>query len=148
MWNKLLEWLAKYREILSYLFWGAATTVVSWGSYALFERGAGTGIVIANILSWVCAVLFAYVTNKLWVFQSRSWKPAVVVRELGLFVSARLVTGAFEIIMVPFLVKIGMDQSLLGVKGALSKVVVSFVVVLLNYVCSKLFIFQKNPEHG
>lgn len=133
----------KYREIISYLFWGGATTCVSWGTYTIFAGVVDTGVITANILSWIFAVSFAYVTNKIWVFQSKSWKKEVIVRELGLFLSTRFATGAFEIIAVPFLVYVGMDQKIFGVKGAVAKVVVSILVVILNYIFSKLLIFRK-----
>ena len=72
------------RELLSYLFWGILTTVVSWGSYTLFAWLLGKGVAVgqtklvfwANFCSWLCAVLFSFVTNKIWVFQSRSWGAA------------------------------------------------------------------------
>lgn len=141
--EKIRSLLIKYREIISYLFWGVATTCVSWGSYTVFAGVVNTSIWLANILSWIFAVAFAYVTNKIWVFQSKSWKRDVIIRELGLFVSTRFATGLFEIIMVPLLVYAGMDQPIFGIKGAVSKVVVSFLVVILNYIFSKLVIFNK-----
>lgn len=141
--EKIRSLLMKYREIISYLFWGVATTCVSWGSYTLFAGFWNASVVLANMLSWVFAVAFAYITNKIWVFQSKSWKRDVIVRELGLFLSTRFATGLFEIIAVPFLVFVGMDQTIFGIKGAVSKVVVSFLVVILNYVFSKLIIFKK-----
>lgn len=133
----------KYREIILYLFWGAATTCVSWGSYTVFVGFANIGVWVANILSWIFAVTFAYITNKIWVFGSRSWQRYVIVRELGLFLSTRLATGIFEILMVPLLVYLGMNQTIFGIRGAVSKVVVSFLVVVLNYVFSKLLIFKR-----
>lgn len=146
MWNNIQAILKKYQEIISYLFWGVATTCVSWGSYSLFAKGLDTSIIVANILSWICAVLFAYLTNKLFVFHSYSWKPDYLFREFTLFLSARLGTGALEIIFVPLLVRLGLNQTIFGVKGAVSKVLVSFLVVILNYVFSKLFIFKSQPQ--
>ena len=135
-------------ESLRYLIVGGLTTLVSWGSYAVFAGPLSWSVTVSNILSWVCAVVFAYVTNKVWVFQSYSWKPAFVVREAARFVAARLATAAIEIPGVPLLVKLGMDQTILGVKGMLAKVVVSIVVVILNYVFSKLFIFRRKEDQG
>lgn len=133
----------KYREIISYLFWGGATTCVSWGTYTIFAGVINTSVFVANILSWIFAVAFAYVTNKIWVFQSKSWKREVIVQELGLFLSTRFATGLFEIIAVPFLVDMGLNQTVFGIKGAVSKIVVSILVVILNYIFSKLVIFRK-----
>lgn len=156
----LLELLKKYRELISYLFWGVLTTIVSWGSYSLFTIALsqqkeelhmfGTtlsfAVLMANILSWVCAFLFAYITNKLWVFNSRSWKPSVVLPEFTKFFSARVFTGILEIVAVPLLVAIGLDQTIMGIKGMVAKVIVSLGVVILNYVFSKLLIFRHSQE--
>lgn len=154
--KQILELLKKYREIISYLFWGVMTTIVSWGTYSLFAilfKGLNTEfslfglkisvvVLIANILSWVCAIVFAYVTNKLWVFNSKSWEIKVVLPELSKFISARLVTGVLEIILVPLLVGIGLSQTIFGIEGMAAKVFVSVLVVVLNYIFSKLFIFK------
>ena len=146
--KRLIALLQRYREIISYLFWGGMTTLVSWGSYALFallfQALPPTAVTaVANVLSWICAVAFAFVTNKLWVFNSKSWAVRVWVRELGTFISARLITGVLEIAGVPFLVSIGLDQKVLGVEGMAAKMLVSIAVIVLNYVFSKLFVFAK-----
>jgi len=138
----------KYKEAIDYLFWGGMTTVVSWSSYSLFvllleTSLAETATVFwANILSWICAVAFAFVTNKLWVFQSKSWAGAVVFPELTKFLSSRVATGIFEMVAVPALVTIGLNQTIFGIDGMVSKILVSVVVVILNYILSKLFVFK------
>lgn len=132
-----------------YLIFGVLTTVVSWGSYALFEILLGTFITntivlsaVANVLSWIVAVLFAYITNKLWVFESKSFKGNVIFKELATFVGSRLATGVLEWVGVPLLMVIGLNQSILGIEGMVAKIVISVVVVILNYILSKLFVFK------
>ncbi len=145
--NKIIDLVKKHWEIVSYLFWGGMTTLVSWGSYSIFVSILGDkewNVAVANVLSWICAVVFAYVTNKLWVFNSKSWSVKVILPELIKFLSARVVTGIFEIVSVPLLVELGLNQTIFGIDGMVAKVLVSVVVVLLNYVFSKLFIFKKN----
>ncbi len=131
---------------------GVATTVVNWGSYSLLALimntnakifGLDVDILVANIVSWIVAVAFAYVTNKIFVFRSYSWNAKLVFKEATMFVSARLATGFLEWFGVPALVAWGLDQSLFGIKGSVSKITVSIIVVLLNYVFSKLIIFKK-----
>ncbi len=134
------------REVFRYLVMGGLTTLVSWGTYALFAKSIGLSITVSNILSWICAVIFAYLTNKVWVFHSYSWKLSFVLREITLFISARLITGVIEMAGVPLLVKAGLSQKLFGVKGMLSKVIVSVLVVILNYFFSKLIIFRKEES--
>lgn len=154
--DQLKYWIQQYREIISYLFWGVMTTVVSWASYSVFALvfkgqvsmvrllGMEMSMVVlmANILSWIFAIVFAFVVNKLWVFQSKSWKKSVWIPELWKFLSARVVTGILEIVVVPLLVGMGLNQTIFGVEGIVAKVLVSVGVVLLNYVFSKLFIFR------
>lgn len=154
--DKLKQWMKQYREVVSYLFWGVMTTVVSWVSYSvfalvfkgqvsmvqLFGMEMSMVVLIANILSWICAIAFAFVVNKIWVFQSKSWKKSVWISELWKFLSARIVTGILEIVVVPLLVGMGLNQTIFGVEGMVAKVLVSVAVVLLNYVFSKLFIFR------
>lgn len=154
--EKIKQLFVKYKEIISYLFWGVMTTVVSWGSYSIFILllpESDYEVTLANILSWICAVLFAFVTNKVWVFNSKSWEPSLVLKELWKFVASRLASGAFEMVSVPLLVKIGLNQKLFGIDGLPAKIIVGVVVVILNYVLSKLLVFKNkkadeeiNPE--
>lgn len=148
--SKIKELWLKYKEVILYLVFGVLTTIVSWGSYALFEMSLGTFITdtiilssIANVLSWIVAVLFAFITNKLWVFESKSFKGIVVIKELGTFVGSRLLTGVLEWVGVPLLMLIGLDQDIFGIEGMLAKVLISVIVVILNYVLSKLLVFRK-----
>lgn len=143
----------KHKEIIMYLIFGVLTTVVSWGSYALLEKAFSAAIVdvnvlvaVANVLSWVIAVLFAYITNKLFVFESKSFKPTTLFKEMGLFVGSRLASGAVEWVGVPLLVWIGLNQTIFGVEGMLAKVIVSIIVVILNYILSKLIVFRKEKK--
>ena len=150
---KIKELFKKHKEIIMYLIFGVLTTVVSWGSYALFEIVLGTVIfnnivlsAIANILSWIVAVLFAYITNKLWVFESKSFKKDVVLKEFAAFVGSRLLSGVVEWAGVPLLMLVGLNQAIFGIEGMLAKVIISVVVVILNYILSKLLVFKKKKE--
>jgi putative flippase GtrA len=137
--------LNKNKEIISYLFWGVMTTAVSWGTYSIFVT-VTKSVSAANILSWICAVLFAFVTNKLWVFQSKEWAFRIIMPEFLKFVTARLATGVMEIVGVPLLVYLGFDQKIAGIEGMLAKVLVSIIVTILNYVLSKLLVFRNKQE--
>ena len=150
-----------------YIIFGVMTTLVNWVVYTLLMKLFGSAaesqtvlftlfgrsittkvfyIFIANFVAWVAGVLFAFVTNKLWVFESKSWRFGLVMKELWLFVLARLITGVLEWFGVPLLWAIGLDQDLFGIDGFLAKIVVSVVVVILNYVFSKLIIFRKKDK--
>lgn len=153
--DTIVNLFKRYREIIMYLIMGVATTLVNWVAYAAcvsifhIDRivfGFDIDVLISNVIAWMLGVIFAYVTNKLFVFQSYSWKLSFVIKEFVLFISARLATGVLEIFGVPFLVGIGLNQTIFGIDGMLSKVLVSVIVVILNYVFSKLIIFKKDTS--
>jgi|UniRef100_I5ASQ6 putative flippase GtrA len=159
--DKILKLYKKYYEVIAYLFWGVMCTLVSFGTYAVFIRlfrgmknasfrMFGTefamNIFWATALSWLCAVSFAFVTNKIRVFRSPSWAPGVVFPELFKFFGARIVTGIVEIVGVPLLVSLGMNQVLFHTEGFLAKIVINVIVIILNYVFSKLFVFRGDKE--
>lgn len=165
--EKIKSLFIKYKEIIMYIIFGVMTTLVNWVVYTLLMKLFGSAaesqtvlftlfgrsittkvfyIFIANFVAWVAGVLFAFVTNKLWVFESKSWRFGLVMKELWLFVLARLITGVLEWFGVPLLWAIGLDQDLFGIDGFLAKIVVSVVVVILNYVFSKLIIFRKKDK--
>ncbi len=133
------------REIILYLVFGVLTTVVSWGTYILFanDKFLGLGITVSKVLSWICAVLFAFFTNKSWVFRSTNWRAKTFFRELISFFGARAITGAIEIFGTPLLVRAGVNQKIFGTKGMLANILVSIIVVILNYIFSKLLVFTK-----
>ncbi len=95
---------------------------------------------IANALSWIVAVLFAFVTNKRFVFNSRSWKAAVVWKEFAGFLSARLFSLLVDMGLMYLFV------SAMGMREMIAKFIVQIVIVIINYVFSKLFIFRKQKK--
>ena len=147
------------KEIAMYIVFGVLTTLVGWGSYILFEK-ALKSVFWANLLSWVCAVSFAYVTNKLWVFESKSWRGKILLKEISTFLASRGITGVLEIVSVPLLAKWGFDNpffalakganlkaDILYTDGLYSKIAVAVIVVILNYVFSKLIVFKKDKAN-
>lgn len=131
------------KEIISYLFFGVMTTVVNWIVYTALVKYLSVGITISNACAWIAAVIFAFLTNKVFVFESKSFKFKLLVKEFISFVAARGLTGIIEIFGTPLLVKIGLNQTILGVEGAVAKIIVSVVVIILNYIFSKLLIFKR-----
>ena len=132
--KKLFE---KYHEQISYLFWGGMTTLVSYATYFVFSRLLGLDPLISNVLSWICAVAFAYVTNKIFVFRSKSWDLKLVVNEVWKFVSARIFSFFLEMAIMFVFVKIFRFNDLVV------KVCANIVVIIVNYFLSKFLIFAK-----
>lgn len=144
----------KYKELISYVFFGVLATIVSIGSFKIFDVILGEHLyMISNVISWIITVIFAYFTNKLWVFQSKSWKPNVVVRELIGFFGARLFSLGVEELGLWLMIDkmnigtIGFEILDFDVNGNLiAKVIMQVVIVILNYIFSKLIIFRKKDK--
>ncbi len=132
--RKLFDVIQKHRETLLYVFFGGLATVVSIGTFLAFD--AVLNELVANILSWVITVGFAYFTNRTWVFRSQV-RGKGVWKELVSFYSGRLVTlGLEEGILLVFV-------TLLSWNAAAVKITAQIVVLVGNYVISKLLIFRK-----
>lgn len=135
------ELYRKHEEVVLYLFFGVLTTVVNWGAYAILVS-LGVEINLSNIISWIVGVSFAFAVNKWFVFKSRILVPIVVLRELGSFFAARIVTGAIAIILFPIVYALGMDQTLFGIDGFLAKMFTTVIEIFLNWLFSKFLIFD------
>ncbi|MBQ5996113.1 MAG: GtrA family protein [Clostridia bacterium] len=133
----------KYREIIVYIIFGVLTTLVNWAVYTVMVELLKIDITLSNACAWVAGVLFAFITNKIYVFRSKSKRTVTVLRELVSFVGARALTGLMEIFLPRFLIDHGLSQTIFGIDGAAAKALVSVAVVILNYVFSKLIVFKK-----
>lgn len=131
----------RHREMIVYLVVGVMTTFVNWAVYAVCVGVFGIGL--SNGIAWAGAVAFAFFANKCFVFESKAWQAGKVIREAALFVGGRVLTGLLEIILVPALVALGLNQTIFGITGMVSKVLVSVLVLILNFLFSKLFIFKR-----
>lgn len=132
--KKIFGLYEKYKEIFWYLVVGVLTTVVSFVTYALFVYLCNMDAVLAEALSWACAVLFAYPTNKLLVFRNHSKK---IVREFLSFVLSRVATGVFGVVFIAVFV------NMLHGNEMVMKIISNVVILVLNYVFSKLITFRK-----
>lgn len=127
------------RETVSYLIFGVLTTIINIAVYRL-STIVGIAYWIANIVAWIAGVIFAFVTNKLFVFESRSLQPVVVLKEAVSFTTARLLSGVFDMaFMVVAIEMIGMDDFY-------AKIISNIFVIILNYIFSKLFVFKNSKN--
>lgn len=131
--NKLIN-----KETILYFIFGVLTTLTDWITYA-WMRHMGIGYQISTIGSWAAAVAFAFITNKLFVFESRDLSPRTLWKETTSFVACRAATGLFTLIAM-----IGMVDGLGITQDMICKIVVSAISLVLNYILSKLFIFKKS----
>ena len=151
------------RELITYIIFGVLTTAVNLVTFYIFKKifisigwdgvfnkllgsagwdkalellGSGTDYLDATVIAWTVAVIFAFVTNKLIVFESKSWKPAVAGKEFVGFIGARLFSLLVELVFMFVMV------TLLKWNDFVAKLIVQVIVVILNYVFSKLLIFK------
>ena len=134
--NKIMELVKKHWDIVTYLVFGVLTTVVNYAVYLPCYNLLGLSATISNIIAWVAEVAFAYLTNKPWVFKSHDWSMKVVLPELSKFVACRVGSGVLETGMIFVFV------DLMGINGNVFKLITSVLVVILNYIGSKLLVFK------
>jgi len=120
------------KELFWYVVFGILTTVVNIVVYYLFSR-LGVNYLISNILAWFFSVLFAYITNRKWVFESKS---SNILKECGLFFGGRIFSGVVDTGLMWLFIDI------LSIGDMASKVVIQVIVVILNYVISKWVVFK------
>ena len=136
----ILNLIKKYKHVLLYLVFGGLSTLINIGVYALCYRYFGYGNVISNIIAWLLTMLFVFVTNKNWVFGSKSMDRKVLIYEIATFYGCRLATGLLDLSIM----YISVD--LFSLNALIMKVLSNIIVIVLNFVASKLVIFKKHKE--
>lgn len=130
--------LQKHRELLAYLVFGVLTTLVNYLAFLLAADHMST--VAATWMAWVVSVIFAYLTNRAWVFRSGTGGAAALLREFLQFVGARLFSGILDVGVMYWLVDLcGLDKRII-------KLASNVLVVVVNYILSKFWIFRKNQD--
>ena len=135
----LKEQIEKYRDVLLYLVFGALTTIVNFAVYFPLYNFTILPIVISNALAWIAAALFAFITNKRFVFNSKSFSVEVILPEFLKFIGCRVVSFVLETVCLYITVEIFLWN------GNIWKLLISVLVIILNYIGSKLFVFRKSP---
>lgn len=140
------------KETVLYVVFGVLTTVVNFVSFSVFDKILGTKLYLfTNVIAWIIAVAFAYVTNKLFVFESKSWKMSVIGKEIPSFVAARLFSlGVEELGLIFFVSLLHFGEKVFTIplihfelSGTMTaKIILAVVVVIMNYFFSKLVIFK------
>lgn len=143
--EKIKELFTKYRELTSYVFFGVLTTLVNWLSYIVIVAVLGGGekesaVVVATAAAQILAILFAYVTNRIWVFRSKATGIKGVFWEMLRFFAARGVSFVVDIILMY------VGVSLLNMDDSLMKLLSNVVIIIINYVLSKVFVFKRGKS--
>lgn len=141
--KKIKHWLMsfdfmteRYYSILMYLIMGGITTVINIVTFYLFNSTLGLNYTIANIIAWIFAVLFAYISNKLYVFESKHTSFSELFQEISSFFSFRVLSLFMDLAVMFVCI------SLLNMNPLLTKILANIVVLIANYIFSKLFIFK------
>lgn len=137
MLNQFRSLWEKYRSILIYLIFGVLTTAVNYLVYIPCLNLLGLKASVSNVIAWCVAVLFAFLTNKPFVFESKDWSVKTVVPEFTKFVGTRVASGLMETVILMVAV------DMLGWNGVIWKLVTNVIVVILNYIGSKLLVFRR-----
>lgn len=133
------ELIKKYKEIIMYLIFGVLTTLVNIVSFYIMDK-CNINLYVNNTIAWILSVLFAYITNKLFVFESKSLEPKVVIKEGLSFLSFRLISYFMDMLCIFIMVDI------FSINKMISKIVGNVIVIVANYIFSKLFIFRKDTK--
>ena len=137
----------KNKEVLLYLFFGVLTTVVSFITAGISKNlleiasdDKNMVSIISTVISWICAVTFAYLTNRVWVFNSQAAGRQAIIKEAASFYGGRVFTLIVEAVMM------WVGYSLMSMNYWIAKIIANVVVLILNYVISKLIVFKKKEE--
>ena len=134
---KIKELINKYEELIKYFIIGVLTTILNYVAFAILVNGLKIEMHISNIIAWTISLIFAYFTNKLFVFESKSFKFDVLGKEILSFGAARLFSLLLEeLILFIFVNKLGMEKLII-------KLIANIIVVIVNYILSKFIIFKK-----
>ncbi len=132
--------MKKYKNVILYIVFGIATTLTNVIAYALCTQLLHLDVILSTCISWFIAVLFAYVTNKKWVFESDAYKKKDILKEISSFFACRLLTGLLDVfIMYVFVERLHFNDMII-------KILSNFLVIVINYIASKLIIFNKEKK--
>lgn len=127
----------KYKELILYIFFGGLTTAVNWIVYFVLYNAFSIHYILSDAAAWVAAVLFAFFTNKSFVFNSNAKAYPQVLKEMFLFFGSRLITLFIEIFLLYT------SDKWLHMNVNISKIIIAVIVLVLNYVFSKIVVFRK-----
>ena len=130
----------KYKNVILYLFFGACTTLVNIVSYWIAAYSLKWEVMISTVVAWFLAVLFAYITNRKWVFHSETRKSVEILKEIVCFFTCRLTTGVIDWLCMFIFVET------LVWNDIVIKFCANIVVIVLNYAASKLLIFNRKGK--
>ena len=134
--QRILSLIRSHKDVVVYIVFGVLTTLVNYAVYFPLYNFAQLSATLCNCMAWVVAVIFAFLTNKPFVFNSYDWSSKTVIPEFLKFVGCRLLSGIIESVIILIFV------DLLKFNGNLWKIITGVLVIVLNYIGSKLLVFR------
>lgn len=134
--GKILNLYNQFKEQILYIVFGVLTTAINIIAFFVCSRIINLSLIPSNIIAWILSVLFAFVTNKIYVFNSKNCSFSIVLRELIDFIVARGATGILDLGLMYLFV------SIIGIEDMVSKIIINIIVIILNYILSKLYVFK------
>jgi len=134
--NVIKELFTKYKELINYGIFGVLTTILNYVSYIIFTRVCNLEIFTSNLLAWVLSVIFAFITNKIIVFQSKKFEIKTLIKEGTSFAVARILSLLLDMLILYIMVDI------MGINDLVVKIISNIVVIIVNYILSKFIIFR------
>ena len=138
--EKIKELYNKYKEILMYLIFGVLTTVVNIVSYFLLARILHIDTVASTVIALILSILFEYITNKIFVFESKTNTAKELLKEIISFFGCRAFTGILDVAFMYITVEV------FNLNDMIMKIISNIVVIIVNYIFSKLIIFKKDKR--
>ena len=135
--NNIIKIISRYKSVILYLFFGGCTTIINVVSYWILAHGIQINVMISTVIAWFNAVIFAFITNRKWVFESEVRLHKEILKELFAFFVCRITTGMVDFLCMFVFVDI------LKAYDLLVKILANIVVIIFNYIASKWFIFRK-----
>lgn len=128
--------LLNYKEQILYIIFGVLTTVLNFLVYIIFTRVFEANFLISNAVAWFLAVIFAFITNKIYVFNSTDYNIKFIIKEFSEFTISRIFTGLLDIGLLYLFV------SIIHMNDLISKIIIGIIITILNYVISKMYVFK------
>lgn len=138
--DNLKDLFYKYKELILYVFFGGLTTLVNWGGYWLLADLFHVPYLWATAIAQIVSILFAYVTNRIWVFESKAKGVAALFWEMVRFFGCRGASFVLDLLCM----RVGVGA--LHINDKVMKLLSNVIVIIVNYVFSKVFVFRKPPE--
>ena len=139
---KIYEYLIYFKYILV----GGSTTLVSLTTYITLTKIFNINISIANAIGWLISIHFAFFANKLFVFESNSFKSNIIIKEYIVFISGRSATGIIGIVAFPIFILMGFDQEIFGIEGLIAKFLIGIGITVGNFIISRFLVFKKEMK--